>query len=124
MQKKLFERSISSDEVIQSITEEIGEIQPIQKQFFTDMTDMLRNRKIKNKVIAVPAPCGIGKSVFIKHYLKLCTENRLGLVVITDNIERLNKQYDLPDEAKKKYLCVRQKTLFLQKNIIFFLIRL
>lgn len=116
MQKKLFERSIGSDEVIQSIAEEIGEIQPIQKQFFTDMTDMLRNRKIKNKVIAVPAPCGIGKSVFIKHYLKLCTENRLGLVVITDNIDRLNKQYDLPDETKKEiFMCKAENSVFAEK---------
>lgn len=119
MERKVFYKLVKSEEVIQSIREEIGVIQPIQKQFFTDMTEMLRNHKMKNKVVAIPAPCGIGKSVFIKHYLKLCTKNRLGLVVITDNIERLNKQYDLPLEDKKEiFMCKAENSVLAEKDNI------
>ena len=119
--RKVFDRPIMPEEIIESIKEENPDIQPIQEQFFTDMLKLLQNSKRKNgKVVAIPAPCGIGKSIFIKHYLKLCTKNELGLIVITDNIERLDNQYDLPKEAKEKiFMCRMETSVIAEKYEIF-----
>lgn len=119
--RKVFDRSIMPEEIIESIKEEIPDIKPIQEQFFADMLKLLQTPKRKGgKVIAIPAPCGIGKSIFIKHYIKLCAKNKLGLIVITDNIERLDKQYDLPKEAKEQiFMCRMETSVIGEKQEIF-----
>lgn len=81
-----------------------------QTEFFSDMIDLMNDRSKNGEVTAIPAPCGIGKSLFIKHYTKWCAENGVGLIVITDNVERLDEQYALPEKVQKKIFMCRGET--------------
>ncbi|WP_313757164.1 hypothetical protein [Tissierella sp.] len=85
-------------EVIPNYTDE-------QLEFAKDITERLILDKDTSKVNAVPAPCGFGKSVIIRCYLKaniisrtvggfgasLTTYEGSGFVVITDLLERFNE---------------------------------
>lgn len=45
--RKVFDRSIMPEEIIESIKEEIPDIKPIQEQFFADMLKLLQTPKRK-----------------------------------------------------------------------------
>lgn len=115
------EKAADKEKIIQDIKLTANEsgfkIDSGQTEFFSDMIDLMNDSSKRGEVIAIPAPCGIGKSVFIKHYIKWCAENGVGLIVITDNVERLDEQYNLPDSAKEKiYRCYGYTSIAAEKS--------
>lgn len=70
--------------ILKDIRKTISNPSEQQKKFFKDACDTLNNHDSTDKIACFPAMPGIGKSTFIKAYIKQCAENCVGLVVLTD----------------------------------------
>ena len=82
---------------------------PQQEQFAKDVFEIMRHDTDTSKVTVFPARCGIGKSIAIKALINHCIDNSdygnydkdiksvVGLVIITDALERLN-EYQIEDD--------------------------
>ena len=76
------------------------------------MFNLIINDEDDSKVTVIPAPCGIGKTMAIKALVNYCVVNNLdkwrfsnsvGLVIITDQLKRLEEyQYVKKDSKKSK----------------------
>lgn len=54
-----------------------------------------------DKVTAIPAPCGIGKSVTLKQFVSWCASNDESAVFVTDSIDRIDSVFDLDKVARR-----------------------
>lgn len=86
---------------------------PIQEQFYIDTIELLNGDKNVSKVTCIPARCGIGKSVLISAYTKWYADNNEGLIVVTDNLERLNNIYSFDEKAMKNIVKIEAETSIL-----------
>ena len=67
--------------------------------------DIYLSENTDNKTIKVfPLPCGVGKSEYIKYLISDALNNCYGLIVITDEVERLNSYIVAQDEQLTEYI--------------------
>ena len=91
---------------------------PIQEQFYIDMVDLLNSDKNVSKLTCIPARCGIGKSVLISAYTKWHADNNEGLIVVTDNLERLNSIYNFDEKSMTNIVKIEAETSILGEQAI------
>ena len=83
-----------------------------QLEFFKDMYELITTDRNSNKITCIPARCGIGKSSFIKTLMMVCThglfygarKEPIGLIVLTDNIQRLESYSDINADNESKWI--------------------
>ena len=51
-----------------------------------------------------PLPCGVGKSEYIKYLISDALNKNYGLIVVTDEVERLNSYTAAQDEQLTEYI--------------------
>ena len=74
-----------------------------QKEFIKKAVELIaKNDESDNedKINAISAPCGFGKSSLLKGLITWYAQNDESAVFITDSIERLNDAYDVDDFTK------------------------
>lgn len=103
----------SQEEIIRIIKEKGFTITPIQEQFYTEMTELLNGDREVSKITCIPARCGIGKSLLISAYSKWCADNNEGLIVVTDNLKRLNDIYCFDEKSKSNIFKCEAETSIL-----------
>lgn len=83
----------------------------LQLKFAEDMFNLIVNDEDKSRVTVIPAPCGIGKTMTIKALINYCVinnvntwryKNAVGLVIITDQLKRLEEYQYVKKDTKKK----------------------
>lgn len=106
-------KRMNKEEIIKGIVDRVGSkfpITPMQMDFFAEMVSLINNDKDTEKVTCIPAPCGIGKSLFIGSCVKVCAKQNIGLLVLTDSIKRLNGYVeDLTDNI---FVCTAEMSVF------------
>ena len=91
----------------------------VQEEFHNEMVSLLNEDKNTEIVTCIPARCGIGKTNFIKSYVNWCAHNNIGLVVVTDNLVRLNEIYVYDEKAKESiFMCEAETSLLAEKDYI------
>lgn len=83
-----------------------------QLEFFKDMYELITTDKDSKKITCIPARCGIGKSSFIKALMMVCThglfydirKEPIGLIVLTDSIQRLESYGDINSDNENKWI--------------------
>lgn len=71
----------------------------------------LRRDTDTNTVTVFPLPCGVGKSEYITHLLADALQNNYGLIVVTDEIDRLNNYIN-----NKNNLQTERLTEYIKRN--------
>lgn len=103
------------DETIRYFKETITNATEEQINFASKVTKLLLNDKDTSKVNIVPAPCGFGKSILIRSYMKASVTyagfntdpkeyKGNGFVIVTDLFERFNKFDNDPILKESTYL--------------------
>lgn len=100
-----------------------------QKEFIKKAVELIaKNDKSDNedKINAISAPCGFGKSSLLKGLITWYAQNDESAVFITDSIERLNDAYDVDDftknnifkfEGEMSFMAVKDEMM--DKTIVF-----
>ena len=81
-----------------------------QLSFFNFALEQINNDHDTKKITVFPARCGLGKSTFLKALVKSWLEDNSdrGLIIVTDNLIRLN---EINDESDRRiaYLTAENK---------------
>ena len=78
-----------------------------QISFFNFALEQINNDRNTENITVFPARCGLGKSTFLKALVKSWLEDNTdsGLIIVTDNLTRLNEINDETDKIHS-YRCL------------------
>ena len=101
-------KNLSPDGYLKRYDEIFSDATDLQKQFAKDMFNLIINDEDTSKITTISAPCGIGKSTTIKALVNYCAigsnnkwrdSQAIGLVIVTDQLERLAEYHTLKKAA-------------------------
>lgn len=80
-----------------------------KNEVFTTLKNFLdeeiQNDTDTSKITVFPIPCGVGKSEYVKYAIADALQNRRGLIIVTDTIDRLtNYVTEVQEESLAKYI--------------------